>query len=134
MIGSKIAGRMCLDQWGGNYASAAVDIDRAARYGLTHAVFVKHVWQRWGYDYRLPDIYPPAGNADDFQAMADACARAGILFARGPFQLSRIVLACHVVDHLSRSRVGARMWTPGQGRMRAGTRLPQMPLALHHRG
>ncbi|MAF12493.1 hypothetical protein CMK11_18765 [Candidatus Poribacteria bacterium] len=77
----KIAGRMCLDQWGGDYARAAADIDRAARYGLTHSVFVKHVWQRWGYDYRLPDIHPPAGSADDFQTMADACARAGILFA-----------------------------------------------------
>ncbi|MBT5537243.1 hypothetical protein HOK31_29550, partial [Candidatus Poribacteria bacterium] len=77
----KIAGRMCLDRWSGDYARAAADIDRAAVYGLTHAVFVKHVWQRWGYDYRLPDIYPPAGNADDFQAMADACERAGVLFA-----------------------------------------------------
>ncbi len=78
---SKISGRMCLDQWGGDYARAATDIERAARYGLTDAVFVKHVWQRWGYDYRLPDIYPPAGDGDDFQAMVDACKRAGILFA-----------------------------------------------------
>jgi hypothetical protein len=78
---SRIAGRMCLDQWGGDYARAAADIERAARYGLNDAVFVKHVWQRWGYDYRLPDIYPPAGDHNGFQAMVDACKRAGILFA-----------------------------------------------------
>ena len=39
-----------------------------------------HDWQRWGYDYRLPDIYPPAGNGDQFQALVAACRRHGILF------------------------------------------------------
>lgn len=78
---AKLLGKMCLDQWGGDYARATDGLERAARYGLTDSVFVKHVWQRWGYDYRLPDIYPPAGNRDDFQKMADACNRSGILFA-----------------------------------------------------
>lgn len=77
---ANIQGKICLDQWGGDYQEAADGIERAARYGLTDAVFVKHVWQRWGYDYRLPDIYPPAGNADEFQALAAACRRHGILF------------------------------------------------------
>lgn len=78
---SDIQGRMCLDQWGGDYGRAADDIRRAARYGMAHAVFVKHVWQRWGYDYRLPDIYPPSGDLSDFAAMVEACKDAGILFA-----------------------------------------------------
>ncbi|MFZ2640952.1 MAG: NEW3 domain-containing protein [Verrucomicrobiia bacterium] len=77
---AKIQGRICLDQWGGDYREAANGIEQAARYGLTDAVFVKHVWQRWGYDYRLPDICPPAGNQDDFMAMVTACKRNGILF------------------------------------------------------
>lgn len=77
----KILGKMCLDQWGGDYRQAAEGIAQAARYGVTDAVFVKHVWQRWGYDYRLPEIYPPAGDWDAFRAMPEACARAGILFA-----------------------------------------------------
>lgn len=77
---AKIQGRICLDQWGGDYREAANGIEQAARYGLTDAVFVKHVWQRWGYDYRLPDIYPPAGNQEDFMAMVAACKRNGILF------------------------------------------------------
>jgi hypothetical protein len=78
---AKIQGKLCLDQWGGDYAEAARGLDRVARYGVTDAVFVKHVWQRWGYDYRLPDIYPPSGSQTDFMAMAEACQRNGILFA-----------------------------------------------------
>ena len=75
-----VAGRMCLDQWGGDYAKAAVDLEKAAAYGVTNAVFVKHVWQRWGYDYRLPEIWPPRGDADAFRRMARAAQRNGILF------------------------------------------------------
>ena len=77
---ANLLGRVCFDQWGGDYRRAAEDVEMAGRYGLTDAIFVKHVWQRWGYDYRLPDIYPPQGNADDFRAMVEACKRQGILF------------------------------------------------------
>jgi len=77
---AKLQGKMCLDQWGGDYKVAAENIEKAARDGLTDAVFVKHCWQRWGYDYRLPDIYPPADNFADFRAMVEACKRHGILF------------------------------------------------------
>jgi len=76
-----LLGRVCLDQWGGDYGKAAEGVERAAAYGLTHSVFVKHVWQRWGYDYRLPEIYPPAHGLEAFRAMPEACARHGILFA-----------------------------------------------------
>jgi hypothetical protein len=77
----KLLGKMCLDQWSGNYTRNTEGLERAARYGLTDSIFVEHVWQRWGYDYRLPDIYPPAGNRDDFLKMVDACKKNGILFA-----------------------------------------------------
>ena len=76
----KLAGRICLDQWGGGYPEATRDIQEAARYGVTHAVFVKHDWQRWGYDYRLPDIFPPAGGLEPFLAMRRAAQDAGMLF------------------------------------------------------
>ena len=76
-----LLGRMCIDQWGGDYADAAEGLEQAARYGLGHSVFVKHVWQRWGYDYRLPEIYPPQGGLESFRALAKVCARNGILFA-----------------------------------------------------
>ena len=75
-----LGSRMCLDQWGGDYARAAEGLAKAAKYGLNDSIFVKHVWQRWGYDYRLPEIYPPAGDPAAFGAMRDACRAGGILF------------------------------------------------------
>lgn len=77
---AKLQGRMCLDQWGGDYRKAAEDLEKAGRYGLGGSVFVKHDWQRWGYDYRLPEIYPPRGSFEDFRAMVDAAKRHDILF------------------------------------------------------
>ena len=78
---ANLLGRICLDQWGGNYRQAARDLEMAAHYGVTDAVFVKHVWQRWGYDYRLPDVYPPEGSPGEFREMAEACKTHGIRFA-----------------------------------------------------
>ena len=75
-----LGSRMCLDQWSGDYAKAAEDIAKAAKYGLNDAIFVKHDWQRWGYDYRLPEIYPPRGDQEAFGAMRNACRAAGMLF------------------------------------------------------
>ncbi len=69
-----LLGRVCLDQWGGDYLEAAKDLEEAAKYGVADAVFVKHDWQRWGYDYRLPEIYPPRGDAAAFGEMRAACA------------------------------------------------------------
>jgi len=46
-------------------------------YGLTDSLLTVHVWQRWGYDYRLPDIYPPLpslGAIEDMQQIAKVCA------------------------------------------------------------
>ena len=74
------AGRFVFDIWGGRYAEIAETMKQMISYGLTDSLLTVHVWQRWGYDYRLPDIYPPAGDWDDFQRMADACDRNGILF------------------------------------------------------
>jgi len=73
-------GRMCIDQWGGDYREAANGLALAGKYGLQHSIFVKHVWQRWGYDYRLPEIYPPQGGLEPFVAMRQAAERAGMLF------------------------------------------------------
>ena len=59
-------------------------MDRAAEYGIADSVVVWHNWQRWGYDYRLPDLYPPNpgfGTFDDFRALTAACNRQGTFFA-----------------------------------------------------
>ena len=77
----ELYGRQCLDQWGGDYSMAADNVRMAAKYGMGHSIFVKHVWQRWGYDYRLPEIYPPLGGLEPFKQLADACRENDIIFA-----------------------------------------------------
>jgi len=75
----KLKGRMCIDWWGAH--EIAEDIRRAGAYGLNDSVFVKHAWQRWGYDYRLPDIYPPSCDPETWDAWVRACKDAGMLCA-----------------------------------------------------
>jgi hypothetical protein len=81
---AKVAGRFTFDLWSGRYAQSAADLERAAEYGITDALVVWHNWQRWGYDYRLPDIYPPNpqyGTLEEFRQLVAACKRHGTLFA-----------------------------------------------------
>jgi len=75
------AGRFVFDIWGGRYAEIAETMKRMAAYGLTDSLLTVHVWQRWGYDYRLPDIYPPQpqlGTVEDMQKIAEVCGEYGI--------------------------------------------------------
>ena len=72
------AGRFVFDIWGGRYGDDAAKLRRMFDYGLTDALFLKHVWQRWGYDYRLPDIWPPdpkLGTLDELRAIGQLCGR-----------------------------------------------------------
>jgi hypothetical protein len=83
---AKLAGRFVFDLWGfgRKYAGAAKDLERAFRYGLTNSAVVWHSWQRWGYDYRLPDIYPPnpeGGTLEEFRQLIETCRKAGVYFA-----------------------------------------------------
>jgi hypothetical protein len=80
---TKKAGRFVFDVWGGGYAENADLMERAFQYGLTDAMLLFHAWQRWGYDNRLPDIFPPDsrfGTLEDFQRLARVCAGRGVLF------------------------------------------------------
>ncbi len=70
------AGRFVFDIWGGRYADNAEQMKRMIAYGLTDSLLTLHVWQRWGYDYRLPDIYPPnpnLGAVEDMQQVGRIC-------------------------------------------------------------
>ena len=81
---AKLAGRFVFDLWGGRYGESRAALERAFRYGLTDAAVLWHNWQRWGYDYRLPDIVPPNpqfGTLEEMQQLIAACRRAGVLFA-----------------------------------------------------
>jgi hypothetical protein len=78
------AGRFVFDLWGGRYRPTADALREAFRYGLTDSLVVFHGWQRWGYDYRLPDVYPPnpgEGTLEDMRALAATCKKAGVRFA-----------------------------------------------------
>jgi hypothetical protein len=80
----KLAGRFTFDLWRSDFSKAPAQLEQAFRYGLTDAVVVWHRWQRWGYDYRLPDIMPPNpknGGSGAFQALAQTCRDHGVLFA-----------------------------------------------------
>ncbi|KPL12098.1 hypothetical protein AMJ85_01970 [candidate division BRC1 bacterium SM23_51] len=78
---ARLKGKMCLDYWGTSYQHGIDTVEQLARYGVTDCVYVWHNWQRWGYDYRLPEIYPARGSHADFLRLAAACRRHGILFA-----------------------------------------------------
>jgi len=74
----RLAGRFTFDIWGGRYAEIAETMEKMIRYGCTDSVLTVHNWQRWGYDYRLPDIFPPNprfGTIEDMNRIADVCAR-----------------------------------------------------------
>ena len=80
----QLAGRFVFDLWGGRYGESAQLLEKAFQYGLTNSAVVWHNWQRWGYDYRLPDVYPPNpeyGTLDEFRQLVDVCRRNGVLFA-----------------------------------------------------
>jgi hypothetical protein len=81
---AKKAGRFTFDIWSGRYKDATEALRHAFSYGLTDTLVVWHSWQRWGYDNRLPDIYPPdpkRGTLDDMRALANVCRDNGALLA-----------------------------------------------------
>lgn len=76
-------GRFCFDIWGGGYADDTARVRRCFDYGLTDSLVMMHVWQRWGYDYRLPDIYPPnpqLGTVEDLRAFSRLCTEHDVPF------------------------------------------------------
>jgi len=80
----RAAGRFVFDLWGGRYAESMQALQKAHRYGLTDSMVIWHNWQRWGYDYRLPEIYPPNpqfGTLGEMQDLIGYCRNAGLLFA-----------------------------------------------------
>jgi hypothetical protein len=75
------AGRFVFDYWGGRYGEIADLMRSAIDYGLTDSMLTVHNWQRWGYDYRLPDIYPPNprfGTVEELREVSRLCREHGI--------------------------------------------------------
>ena len=81
---SDMAGFFFLDIWGGQFERVAKELERCISYGMRDMALIQHVWQRWGYDYRLPDIYPPnpdLGGLEGMLILAETCKRHRIPFA-----------------------------------------------------
>lgn len=77
--------RICIDDWsGGNthrgYLVQAEALRQAKKYGLDDVLYLQHNWQRWGYDARLPEVYPPRGDKAEFDEMVRAARESGYLF------------------------------------------------------
>jgi hypothetical protein len=76
-----------LDIWGhykNTYAGDAEMLAALKDYGVDHMVIIQHVWQRYGYDVKLPDHLPanPAYGGDDGMiAFGKAANAAGYLWS-----------------------------------------------------
>lgn len=80
----RLAGRFVFDLWGGRYGQTTDSLRQAFRYGLTDSAVVWHNWQRWGYDYRLPEIYPPhkqGGTEAELKSMITTCRQHDVLIS-----------------------------------------------------
>lgn len=70
----KKAGRFVFDFWGGSYANILELMKLYVRYGLTDSMLIQHSWQHYGYDVRLPDVWPPnpaQGTLEELKATQD---------------------------------------------------------------
>lgn len=58
---AKKAGKFCVDFWNGRFSQHEEFLRQCAEtYGLRDdLIFISHNWQRFHYDHRLPDVYPP---------------------------------------------------------------------------
>jgi hypothetical protein len=119
---AKKAGRFVFDIWGGGYAENAELMERAFQYGLTDSMHLFHAWQRWGYDNRLPDIYPPDprfGTLADMQRLARVCAERKVPFGLHDNYIDFYPDADgYTYDHITFDREGRprRAWiNPGHG-------------------
>ena len=84
-------GLFVIDIWGGRIEGCQKQLEQCVAYGVTDAMFIKHDWQRWGYDVRLPDIWgkdgdeyllaPGIGTYEQLKAFSEYCASVGIPFA-----------------------------------------------------
>ena len=77
------AGRFVFDIWAGTYADDERLLRRCFDYGLTNSMVLMHAWQRWGYDDRLPDVFPPMpqlGSVETMRHLGETCTGAGVLW------------------------------------------------------
>ncbi len=80
---AKKAGRFAFDWWGGSFADQTKIMQQCIDYGITDALVINHNWQHWGYDNRLPDIWPPnprIGTLEEMKETLELCRKHDILY------------------------------------------------------
>ena len=81
---SKLAHRFLLDDWtGGPTQNTIAELERLRYYGCTRFLVLFHNWQHYGYDVKLPDIFPPhrqAGGTEGIRKLAEYCRDRDIAF------------------------------------------------------
>ncbi len=79
-----LVGRMVVDDWSGlPYAQVPELLERLRFLGCDQLAVVRHNWQHYGYDVKLPDTWPPAGNFGGTAGMTELaryCRAGGMLF------------------------------------------------------
>ena len=77
------AGRFVYDYWGSSFANVLERMKTFYKYGLTDALLIQHVWQRYGYDVCLPDVWPPdpgRGTLRELKETQAFCDKIGVPF------------------------------------------------------
>ena len=79
-----LAPKMMLDVWGGNFVPDAKRLERYKSYGIDELAIIKHVWQRFGYDIKLPDHIPAnpgMGGDEDMKVLVSTATKLGYVFS-----------------------------------------------------
>jgi hypothetical protein len=76
--------KMVLDSWGGEFRDNARRLERYKACGIDELAIIEHVWQRYGYDVKLPDHLPPdpsSGGHEGMKVLAGTARRLGYTFS-----------------------------------------------------
>ncbi len=73
----EIAGRMIVEIWWyGNFDRIGDMLDLYHAYGMDQILAIVHRWQRYGYDTKFPDIFPPDPQRGGLETLRDVIKRA----------------------------------------------------------
>ena len=79
-----LAPKMMLDVWGGDFVPDAKRLERYKSYGIDELAIIKHVWQRYGYDIKLPDHLPAnpgMGGDEGMKVLVSTATKLGYVFS-----------------------------------------------------
>lgn len=71
-----IAESLVAEFWYGNFDRINETLDTYHAYGMDKVIAIIHRWQRYGFDTKLPDIFPPDPQRGGLETMRDLIRRA----------------------------------------------------------